>query len=556
MASLWTGTRGSQSRYFTLGTVGRLTFFAASDGSPGEMLWRTDGTEAGTIALGTFVALAPEDDNFSWLHRSAATGVGDTLFFAADEGVHGLELWKSDGSALGTVLVEDLSPGSASSYPRELTELNGSLFFTAYDQVHGMSLRRSDGVTTELVKAMGSESSSGYLEELTAMQGLMYFAGDDGTSGTALWKSDGTASGTSLVKAPLAGEYVSLWALTEMNGTLFFAASDGYGLVQLWKSNGGAADTVLVKDGFDYVELIYPVPSQGLLYLSASDSAHGYELWRSDGTQGGTYLLKDIQPGAGSSGAHAVTPVSTGVVFTAYAETQGSELWRTDGTQAGTVLLKDVWPGVRSGVRPVYPEDSIVEMLGMEDRGLALFTGVTETGGAELWRTDGTAAGTVRLVDLVAGAGSSEPGSFARMGDRLFFMAGDTARGREPRFLFFPKALGSALGAAVIQGNTCAALAQITPSCTANALAPDSSFSWTAPSAGTFTFTTEGSSYDTSLEVSNPGTEASLGCNDDTGDSLQSAVTVSLSAGQTVFITVDGYDTECGPFVLNILSAP
>ena len=56
-----------------------------------------------------------------------------TLFFAADDGSNGIELWKSDGTPAGTVLVKDINPGAAGSYPEHLTNVNGTLFFTADD---------------------------------------------------------------------------------------------------------------------------------------------------------------------------------------------------------------------------------------------------------------------------------------------------------------------------------------------------------------------------------------------------------------------------------------
>ncbi|QRN97715.1 hypothetical protein JRI60_01105 [Archangium violaceum] len=555
LAGVWAGTRSSQTRQRPLGVVGGTVFFVASDGNPGEALWKSDGTAAGTVQLRALARVAPEED--TWLRTPGAAHVGGTLFFTADDGVHGLELWKSDGTAVGTVLVKDLRPGPDSSEPGELTAFNGALFFKAYDDVNGMSLWRSDGTEagTVPVKSMGQEDSSGSVDELTVMGGVLYFEADDSLHEPGLWKSDGTPGGTSLVKVPFANNYASLGMFMAVNGTLFFSARDGYGAEQLWKSDGTQSGTVLVKGGFEALEMSHPVPSQNLLYFTADDGVHGYELWRSDGTEAGTHLLEDIHPGLGGSASHALTATGSGVVFVAYEETHGWELWRTDGTEAGTHLLVELLPGPRGGVRP-REQDYLVDILGLEERGLALFTGVDEAGGAELWRTDGTVAGTFRMLDLVPGPDSSEPDSFARVGDRLFFMAGDKAYGREPRFLAIPRDLGSATGTAVVQGTTCTAASHVTPSCTYNALAPDSTFAWTAPSAGVFTFTTAGSSYDTSLEVSDSASGTSLGCNDDANETLQSSVTVSLSAGQTVLVTVDGYDTECGPFRLGILPTP
>ena len=85
-----------------------------------------------------------------------------------------------------------------------------------------------------------------------------------------------------------------------------------------------------------------------------------------------------------------------------------------------------------------------------------------------------------------------------------------------------------------------------------NSAAVDMAYTWTAPSAGNYTFNTLGSSFDTILEIREYNTGASLGCNDDSNGTLQSTVSASLAAGQTVMIVVDGYGTASGPFELNI----
>src|SRR3954447_14515934 len=67
-------------------------------------------------------------------NADVATNVNGTLYFTANDGSHGRELWKSDGTSAGTVLVKDINPGSGSSgTSRELTNVNGTLFFTASD---------------------------------------------------------------------------------------------------------------------------------------------------------------------------------------------------------------------------------------------------------------------------------------------------------------------------------------------------------------------------------------------------------------------------------------
>jgi len=61
------------------------------------------------------------------------TDVNGTLFFIADDGTYGVEVWKSDGTAAGTAMVKDINPGAGGSFPFDFTNVNGTLFFTATD---------------------------------------------------------------------------------------------------------------------------------------------------------------------------------------------------------------------------------------------------------------------------------------------------------------------------------------------------------------------------------------------------------------------------------------
>ena len=116
--------------------------------------WKTDGTDAGTvlvkdIAPGSDSGGEGEGEGSSEAPRSSApqnlTNVNGTLFFTADDGAHGYEIWKSDGTEAGTVMVKDIVSGSSGSNPYQLTDVNGTLFFTANDGVHGFELWMSDG---------------------------------------------------------------------------------------------------------------------------------------------------------------------------------------------------------------------------------------------------------------------------------------------------------------------------------------------------------------------------------------------------------------------------
>src|SRR5262249_48889670 len=148
--------------------------------------------------------------------------VNGTVYFAADDGARGVELWKSAGTAAGTVLVKDINtrpappapmpffgqPQAPSSFPSHFTAVNNAVYFVADDGAHGQALWKSDGTPggTVLVKDVfpdeaplpGQQPFSTY-GNLTAFQGALYFTTTTSGGGGGLWKSDGTAAGTVLV---------------------------------------------------------------------------------------------------------------------------------------------------------------------------------------------------------------------------------------------------------------------------------------------------------------------------------------------------------------------
>jgi ELWxxDGT repeat protein len=228
-----------------------------------------------------------------------------------------------------------------------------------------------------------------------------------------------------------------------MNGTLFFTAwTPGHGR-QLWKTNGTAAGTVRLTRvsgpaGADPADLTV---ADGVLFFSAHDLRHGRELWKSNGTVAGTIMVRDIAPGRVGSNPLDIT-YAVGqqlpnphnqvlVYFSASTAANGRQLWKSNGTLAGTVMVTNINPG-RAGLRP----EEIAPVAGKT----AMFSGDDGMHGREPWVTNGTTSGTTLYEDLHPGPAGSDPEDitpqafFAGIEAQFpiwYFSANDGTHGRE-----------------------------------------------------------------------------------------------------------------------------
>ena len=300
-----------------------------------------------------------------------------------------VELWQSDGTASGTFVLKDIYPGNEGSFPSEFVEINGTLYFTAYNP----------------------------------------------SSGKELWKTDGTSAGTVIVKEIINGAvggfqtsgqwgYNSFpFSVVWQNGGVFYFMANSYASapgnyiddVELWRSDGTDAGTYVVKDIYPGLESSFTRDFHavnGTLYFTALNATSGRELWRTDGTNSGTYIVKEIISGSvggfETSGQWGYNLHIFSVVwqqgntfyFTAnsYASPPGNyvddiELWRSDGTDAGTYAVKDIYPGLESS----FPRDF------HEVNGTLYFTAYNSSTGRELWRSDGTNGGTYIVKEIISG---------------------------------------------------------------------------------------------------------------------------------------------------------
>jgi ELWxxDGT repeat protein len=404
--------------------VNNTLFFAADDGINGKELWKSDGTITGTILVKDISI------NGSSSPRRTANLNGKLIFFAND-GLSGDELWLSDGTAAGTHLVKDICAGpNSSNMPGTdpIVIVNGWAYFSATDCSYGgLELWKSDGteVKTVMVKDI-NPAGDAWPSNLTAINGILYFdATQNFPPNFDLWRSDGTEAGTYiLIKNP---SQANGSGPVEVSGSLYLAAhADAYG-IELWKSDGTVTGTVRVSDicpnacSSNLREL---TPLDEKIYFTADDGIHGAELWASDGTPTGTEIVKDIVPGSDPSWINYITPVAHKLYFWANDGVHGIEPWKSDGTLTGTVMVKDIWPGIE-------PQLSFGSRFFMDWDGRVYFTADDGAHGKELWESDGSEANTMLVTDIRPGPDSSVIDTLKISNNRLYFNANDGLAGQE-----------------------------------------------------------------------------------------------------------------------------
>ena len=419
------------SKAYQFVDLGGTTLFTADDGVHGYELWKSDGTSAGTVLVADISPGVAGSSPFD------LTNVNGTVYFKAHTPSEGYELWKSDGTSSGTVIVGPIRPGVYSSVPRELTNINGTLFFSALSPGVGVSatgyeLWKSDGTSsgTVLVRDIypGTQSSSPY--GLVNVSGTAFFRARGASGDRELWKSDGTSAGTVRVfgrVGPSSDYGISPERLTNINGTLFFVGSDRFGgtYSELWKSDGTSGGTVLVRDinsGAGSSDIVQLTNVNNIAYFSANDGVNGTALWKSDGTSLGTVMVSDFNPSTTSSPwIHSITNVNGVVFFRGNDAVGNNELWKSDGTSAGTVKVREI----RSGSQGSGFGD-IINL-----NGTAYFSADPTGSNEELWKSDGTSDGTVQVFDLRPGSQGSDPLNLANINGVLYFSATNGTSGRE-----------------------------------------------------------------------------------------------------------------------------
>jgi ELWxxDGT repeat protein len=396
-------------------------FFTADDGIHGRELWKSDGTEAGTVLVKDI--LPGSGSGVGWNHDFSEPIEG-FVYFKANDGIHGEELWRTDGTPAGTVMIMDIYPGSQSSQPSGFIEINERILFSATDGVNGRELWETDGTSlgTSLFLDIRAGTSGGSPWNFVTFNGYLYFTAWADGFGQEIWRSDGTLGGTELFYDVWPGNSSSnAGNFTVSGSTMFFTAftANSQG-TELWKTDGTGANT-------EYITT--PTPGSynnflgngftlnGLLYFANVDNERGVEIWRTDGTDSGTQLFADIHEGPGNSNPRYFTHFDGQVFFSADDGLSGRELWVTDGTILNTSRLIDINPGTeRSNPSGFFIFNN--EMY---------FSASLDSSAIDLWKSDGSEVNTQLFFDFKTG----RPTDFTLFGDNLVFSARDFTTGTE-----------------------------------------------------------------------------------------------------------------------------
>jgi ELWxxDGT repeat protein/autotransporter-associated beta strand protein len=362
------------------------------------------------------------------------------VYFGANVGAHGRELWSTDGTAAGTSVVNNLG-GLGNSSPRNLTVVGNLLFYV--EDVAAPALWVTDGTSSNFTELKFVNTIQPRTLETVAAGGKLLFNADNNSVTSGLWVSDGTVGGTQLISP----DSVTLAAqLTVVGTTTYFANGS-----QLWKSDGTAAGTVMVHD-FTGVSAIRLGATATSLFIGVQNG--GASLWTSDATEPGTVQVASL-PSLPAS----MTAVGNTLFFVDGDDSSSQNaLWKSDGTAAGTAIVPGthamqpanlaVVGGIvyfQNGVGPTHilKTDGTTTVDVAQINGLLspftvvgarlYFTvGGPNVSGApmQLWFTDGTAAGTQQVTLPGAGAKSVVP--LIGIGGNLLFANDDLVHGSEP----------------------------------------------------------------------------------------------------------------------------
>lgn len=329
------------------------------------------------------------------------------LYFSADDGVHGWELWRSDGSVGGTYIVKDVREEECSpaTDPETGEETENCV---NYGSMHQMCW---------------PDPTECFVPEMVAGNNKIFFTAFDSNPGVNfphVFISDGTEDGTYRIRDQWIG-----WDYNHPDADFDYSGPSNLMVIP---SNGFTPDRLVYT-------IIQAICEGGSYCPEAFDPASGEELWITDGTDVGTYMLVNMVPEDKSwnNGDYCCMDDKGGIPrdlimkgntiwFTARTDGYGRELYRYGmNIGGGLFLVKDINEGT-SGSNPMHLTSVGPGVYLSADNG---------TNGQELHYSLGNTFNTIVVKDINPGANSSSPQEMTKLGSNLFFTADDGENGRE-----------------------------------------------------------------------------------------------------------------------------
>lgn len=309
--------------------------------------------------VGEFYVLC-EDPDGRTLRVTSSLPDDEISYFVAETATTGEELWVTDGTSAGTRLLFEMEPGVADGADEVFGLLNGRVLFTGTEQgTYG--LYSSDGTLANTLRLSSLENG---ILDLVSLDSVAVFSARTANEGRELWVTDGTRSGTALLSDLIPG------------------TSSGW-------------PNYFVRWGSD-------------AYFVADTTQYGWEeIFVTDGTSGGTAMAFELDPGAGNGGAYGLTVANDKLFFASY-ETGLEGLWVVDNPQGTPQKL------VSGNVTDIATSpDGLSVVFG--------FDPTTSNLENELWKSDGTIAGTQKVAEIAAAGIDAEPYSFFDDGELIYF---------------------------------------------------------------------------------------------------------------------------------------
>ena len=360
-------------------------------------------------------------------------GMPNGLFFSADDGVYGRELWYLDGVHGEARLVLDIRPGVGGSIIRKIVP-SGDLAVVSIGNPGSSGLIVSDGTRSGTKDhAIEQDGIIGMirLNDVigTLDNGRIAFTTLERGNIRGVWSLDPRESSpVPMVTPDEYGHRVTVDNPTYaiLGNRVVFPGSKpvegGRYMSGIRITNGTPEGSFLIREFRESPAVIFRF-TDDLVLFEGNTEEMGSELWITDGTPEGTRLLKEIWPGPKSSspGEFVVMPSTNTAYFAADDPEHGRELWVTDGTPEGTRMVKDIHPG-RSDSEPYKLHHTSQKLF---------FIASTPGRGRELWVSRGTEESTFMLKDINPGPNGSEPYAFCLYGESLFFSALNPEYGEE-----------------------------------------------------------------------------------------------------------------------------